>query len=56
MYAAAMGSVEAKCLFQRIKKDYRLFDQGLDAVEYRMNTKIIQQLSPIGDVKCQDGM
>ena len=56
MYAAVMGSVEAKCLFQRIKKDYRLFDQGLDAVEYRMNTKIIQQLSPIGDVKCQDGM
>lgn len=54
MYAAVIGSVEAKCLFQRIKKDYRLFDQGLDAVEYRMNMKIIQQLSSIGNVKCQD--
>lgn len=54
MYAALMGSTDAKCLFQNIKKDYRLFDLGLDAVEYRMNQKIIQQLSPINNAKCQN--
>lgn len=44
LYAALTGSAEATRLYQRIPKDYRLFNDGLDAVEHRMNTKIIRYL------------
>jgi hypothetical protein len=43
-YASLHGSDRAKYLFEKMKKDCDLFDDGLDAIEYRNSSKIIEQL------------
>jgi hypothetical protein len=46
MYHALAGDRRSYLLFNKLRKDYHLFDQGLDAVEFRFNKKMVDLLRP----------